>query len=139
MALALSPLNPLLCIKPEAARSVLQGWIPRCGLAYGADWVVYDRHPAHAHSYICVLVMPGQSTTTTPAVSPELLWKHLEGTNRLVTRVSGPTSRTPPWRPMQKPELLWTLLEGTDRVGGLSNQFQEMLLLTTPTATSVHL
>ena len=65
-----------------------QGWIPRCGLAYGADWVVYDRHPAHAHSYICVLVMPGQSTTTTPAVSPELLWKHLEGTNRLVTRVS---------------------------------------------------
>jgi hypothetical protein len=35
-----------------------QGWIPRSGLLYGVDYVVYALHPAAAHSHFSVLLLP---------------------------------------------------------------------------------
>jgi tRNA-splicing endonuclease subunit Sen2 len=36
----------------------LQGWLPRSGLQYGADLVLYRRHPSLVHSDCCALVLP---------------------------------------------------------------------------------
>jgi len=35
-----------------------RGWVVRSGLLYGIDWVLYQRHPAHAHSDYGVIVVP---------------------------------------------------------------------------------
>ncbi len=39
----------------------LQGWLPRSGLQYGADFVLYRRHPSLVHSDCCALVLPESS------------------------------------------------------------------------------
>ena len=36
----------------------LQGWLPRSGLQYGADFVLYRRHPSLVHSDCCALILP---------------------------------------------------------------------------------
>ena len=36
----------------------LQGWLPRSGLLYGVDYVVYQKHPAAMHSEYGVLLLP---------------------------------------------------------------------------------
>ena len=36
----------------------LQGWLPRSGLQYGADLVLYRRHPSLVHSDCCALILP---------------------------------------------------------------------------------
>ena len=36
----------------------LQGWLPRSGLQYGADLVLYRSHPSLVHSDCCALILP---------------------------------------------------------------------------------
>eukprot|EP00887_Chlorella_sp_A99_P007261 scaffold2.g7261.t1 len=60
-----------------------EGWIPRTGLQYGADCVLYQKHPALAHSDYSVLIMP-----LTPGLRPPLSWHDIQITNRLSTQVS---------------------------------------------------
>ena len=79
---------------------MLQGWIPRSGVQYGADLVLYEQHPAVVHSTICVLVVPVtqnndqlDKSSCNAASIPDghdghLAWHGLEGLNRLCTRVS---------------------------------------------------
>jgi hypothetical protein len=35
-----------------------QGWLPRSGLQYGADFVLYRNHPSLVHSDFCVVLAP---------------------------------------------------------------------------------
>ena len=65
-----------------------QGWIARTGLQYGADMVLYRRHPALAHSEYSVLIIP-----RTPGVRPQLSWHDIQVSNRLSAQVR------PTWRP----------------------------------------
>eukprot|EP00878_Enallax_costatus_P014238 GHUV01014893.1.p1 GENE.GHUV01014893.1~~GHUV01014893.1.p1 ORF type:complete len:524 (+),score=214.67 GHUV01014893.1:625-2196(+) len=46
-----------------------KGWLPRSGLLYGADYVLYQLHPEHAHSdfVVSVLVERRNAETETPA------------------------------------------------------------------------
>ena len=37
-----------------------EGWLPRSGLQYGADLVLYRNHPSLVHSDHCVVLRPGQ-------------------------------------------------------------------------------
>lgn len=80
----------------HSALAVLQGWIPRSGLQYGADLVLYEQHPSLVHSTICVVVVPmappasdaEQTLILTPhGTDGALSWHDVEGINRLCVRV----------------------------------------------------
>jgi tRNA-intron lyase len=60
-----------------------KGWVPRTGLQYGADFVLYQRHPALAHSDYSVIVLPVNG----PLARPNLSWHDLQITNRLTAQV----------------------------------------------------
>ena len=70
-----------------------KGWIPRTGLQYGVDFVLYQRHPALAHSDYSVLILPVEGSTqrTSPAFPVQsrstLCWHDLQVTNRLTAQV----------------------------------------------------
>lgn len=76
-----------------------KGWIPRSGLQYGTDLVLYKQHPSLVHSTLCVIIMPmifsreGEpSTTSSPGLmvgshTGVLPWHDAEGLNRLCVRV----------------------------------------------------
>lgn len=65
----------------------LQGWIPRTGLQYGVDLVIYQRHPAIAHSDYSVLVHPLGENVLCEFGRPALSWHDVQVTNRLTTQV----------------------------------------------------
>mmetsp|Transcript_35354 Transcript_35354/g.78519 ORF Transcript_35354/g.78519 Transcript_35354/m.78519 type:complete len:349 (-) Transcript_35354:60-1106(-) len=60
-----------------------KGWLPRAGLLYGVDFVVYQMHPLAVHSEFGVLLIPLEGPHR-----PELGWHDLQITNRLITQVS---------------------------------------------------
>ncbi|KAL0043737.1 hypothetical protein WJX82_004457 [Trebouxia sp. C0006] len=77
-----------------------KGWIPRSGLQYGTDLVLYKQHPSLVHSTLCVIIVPmmfskecaEQSPTSNPGLmvgghSGSLSWHDVEGLNRLCVRV----------------------------------------------------
>ncbi len=51
----------------------MQGWLPRSGLLYGVDYVVYTLHPAAMHSTCSVLLLPVRASHPLPDPPPELL------------------------------------------------------------------
>lgn len=69
-----------------------KGWIPRTGLQYGCDLVLYQRHPALAHSDYAVTIVPlppadgseGRAEERRPAMG----WHDLQISNRLAAQVS---------------------------------------------------
>ena len=76
--------------------ALLQGWIPRSGLQYGTDLVLYEKHPSLVHSTMCVIIVPMAPPTShddqTSAPAPHgadgaLSWHDVEGINRLCIRV----------------------------------------------------
>ncbi|KAL0027480.1 hypothetical protein WJX77_004371 [Trebouxia sp. C0004] len=77
-----------------------KGWIPRSGLQYGTDLVLYKQHPSLVHSTLCVIIIPmmfsrecaERSTTSSPELMVDgqngtLSWHDVEGINRLCVRV----------------------------------------------------
>ncbi|GAB4818884.1 hypothetical protein N2152v2_005930 [Parachlorella kessleri] len=60
-----------------------KGWIPRTGLQYGADMVLYQRHPSLIHSDYSVLIMP-----RSPGWRPPVSWHDIQVLNRLTGQVS---------------------------------------------------
>lgn len=70
------------------------GWLIRSGLQYGADYVLYPRHPNVAHSSLCALVVPpsegpGSSSQAAAAVRagwPQ--WTELQALSRLCVQVN---------------------------------------------------
>lgn len=73
---------PLACLAHRHGAG-LQGWIPRTGLQYGADFVLYQRHPALTHSDYTVLIVP-----LAPGQRPDLGWHDVQVSNRLSTQAS---------------------------------------------------
>lgn len=88
-----------MCVLLQTVYILLQGWIPRSGLQYGADLVLYEQHPSLVHSTVCVLIVPIKEDTQTGSTScstvacaqdgdnGHLAWHSIEGINRLCTRV----------------------------------------------------
>ena len=80
-------------------RVAMQGWVPRSGLQYGVDLVLYEQHPSLVHSTTCVTVVPMKPPgmeNTAEMTDPEamlngqngsLSWQDVEGINRLCIRV----------------------------------------------------
>lgn len=45
----------------------LAGWLPRSGLQYGSDLVLYRNHPSLVHSDFCVVLQPSREVTLAAA------------------------------------------------------------------------
>mmetsp|Transcript_37140 Transcript_37140/g.88294 ORF Transcript_37140/g.88294 Transcript_37140/m.88294 type:complete len:267 (+) Transcript_37140:202-1002(+) len=61
-----------------------KGFLPRCGLQYGADLVIYRRHPSECHSDACVRLVAMASGE--PLRMPS--WHDLSASARLCAQVS---------------------------------------------------
>ena len=59
-----------------------QGWLPRSGLLYGVDYVVYQMHPTAVHSEFGVMLVP-----LVGPHRPHLGWMDVQITNRLINQV----------------------------------------------------
>ncbi|KAG1675023.1 hypothetical protein FOA52_002680 [Chlamydomonas sp. UWO 241] len=60
-----------------------KGWLPRSGLLYGVDYVLYQLHPTAVHSEFGVMVVPGSGPHR-----PDLGWLDVQITNRLINQVA---------------------------------------------------
>lgn len=78
---------PLLYICYHHFRS--KGWIPRTGLQYGVDFVLYQKHPALAHSDYSVTIQTTQAGQSVPngSTRPPLSWHDVQVTNRMTGQV----------------------------------------------------
>ena len=69
-----------------------KGWFARTGLQYGADFTLYQRHPALCHSDYSVLIQtPNAPTSSSSELGPlsrqPATWHTVQVTNRLTTQV----------------------------------------------------
>jgi tRNA-splicing endonuclease subunit Sen2 len=79
-----------------------QGWLPRSGLQYGADFVLYRNHPSLVHSDFCVVLAPeagaggdlnardaGETAPTPPRARLGLRkWTEVQAASRLCVQVN---------------------------------------------------
>jgi len=70
-----------------------KGWIARTGQQYGADYVLYQRHPAIAHSDYSIMIIPLSSSSAQQQqlgespMRPALDWHDVQVLNRMSTQV----------------------------------------------------
>mmetsp|Transcript_26283 Transcript_26283/g.43998 ORF Transcript_26283/g.43998 Transcript_26283/m.43998 type:complete len:257 (+) Transcript_26283:581-1351(+) len=64
-----------------------KGWLPRAGLQYGTQYVLYRQHPSQCHSDYCVLVIPpGEQPPKDDDYFPK--WTDVLATGRLAAQVA---------------------------------------------------
>lgn len=65
-----------------------KGWLPKSGIQYGSDLVLYRNHPSVAHSEYAVIVLPMSEELVTPAGSNAFTtWNDLQTLSRLSVQV----------------------------------------------------
>eukprot|EP00062_Callorhinchus_milii_P017613 gi/632970206/ref/XP_007901521.1/ PREDICTED: tRNA-splicing endonuclease subunit Sen2 [Callorhinchus milii] len=64
-----------------------KGWVPKTGLKYGTDLLLYRKGPPFYHSSYSVVVEMTDDTFQSPALRP-FTWKSLAGLNRITGNVS---------------------------------------------------
>ncbi|KAL2162989.1 hypothetical protein VTH06DRAFT_6825 [Thermothelomyces fergusii] len=66
------------------------GWVPRHGIKFGVDWILYQRGPVFDHSEFGIMVMPSYSDPAWEGCSheePKRSWSWLMGVNRVLSHV----------------------------------------------------
>ena len=66
------------------------GWVPRAGIKFGTDWLLYTRGPVFDHAEYGVHVVPSYSDPYWKSVgkqAPRKSWHWLMGTNRVLSKV----------------------------------------------------
>lgn len=66
------------------------GWVPRAGIKFGVDWLLYTRGPVFDHAEYGVLVLPSYSDAHWKSVgkqAPQRSWHWLMGVNRVLSKV----------------------------------------------------
>lgn len=66
------------------------GWVPRAGIKFGVDWLLYTRGPVFDHAEYGVLVLPSYSDPYWKSVgkeAPHKSWHWLMGVNRVLSKV----------------------------------------------------
>ncbi|KAH6641232.1 hypothetical protein F5144DRAFT_125773 [Chaetomium tenue] len=66
------------------------GWVPRHGIKFGVDWIIYQRGPVFDHSEFGIMVMPAFSDAAWEGhehEEPKRSWSWLMGVNRVLSHV----------------------------------------------------
>jgi tRNA-splicing endonuclease subunit Sen2 len=66
------------------------GWVPRHGIKFGVDYILYQRGPVFDHSEFGVMVLPSFSDKQWEKIeheSPKKTWSWLMGVNRVLSHV----------------------------------------------------
>ncbi|KAG7289207.1 hypothetical protein NEMBOFW57_005570 [Staphylotrichum longicolle] len=66
------------------------GWVPRHGIKFGVDWIIYQRGPVFDHSEFGIMVMPAYSDAAWEGHEHEeerRSWSWLMGVNRVLSHV----------------------------------------------------
>ncbi|KAL2268988.1 hypothetical protein VTJ83DRAFT_3834 [Remersonia thermophila] len=66
------------------------GWVPRHGIKFGVDWILYQRGPVFDHSEFGIMVMPAYSDAgweDGDHEEPRRPWSWLMGVNRVLSHV----------------------------------------------------
>ncbi|KAK0739437.1 hypothetical protein B0T21DRAFT_284576, partial [Apiosordaria backusii] len=66
------------------------GWVPRHGIKFGVDWILYQRGPVFDHSEFGLMVMPAFSDVRWKEYEhqkPKKSWSWLMGVNRVLSHV----------------------------------------------------
>jgi len=66
------------------------GWVPRHGIKFGVDWIIYQRGPVFDHSEFGIMVMPAYSDAAWEGHDHEeekRSWSWLMGINRVLSHV----------------------------------------------------
>jgi tRNA-splicing endonuclease subunit Sen2 len=66
------------------------GWVPRHGIKFGVDWIIYQRGPVFDHSEFGIMVMPSFSDAAWEEhehEEPRRSWSWLMGVNRVLSHV----------------------------------------------------
>ncbi|KAL2117962.1 hypothetical protein VTJ04DRAFT_7622 [Mycothermus thermophilus] len=66
------------------------GWVPRHGIKFGVDWIIYQRGPVFDHSEFGIMVMPAYSDPgweNEEHEEPRRPWSWLMGVNRVLSHV----------------------------------------------------
>lgn len=66
------------------------GWVPRAGIKFGVDWLLYYRGPVFDHAEYGVVVLPSYSDPYWTAVgkeAPRRSWHWFMGVNRVLSKV----------------------------------------------------
>ncbi|KAH6850590.1 hypothetical protein B0I37DRAFT_117230 [Chaetomium sp. MPI-CAGE-AT-0009] len=66
------------------------GWVPRHGIKFGVDWIIYQRGPVFDHSEFGIMVMPAFSDAAWGEhehEEPKRSWSWLMGVNRVLSHV----------------------------------------------------
>lgn len=66
------------------------GWVPRAGIKFGVDWLLYTRGPVFDHAEYGVLVLPSYSDPYWKSMgkqAPQKSWHWLMGVNRVLSKV----------------------------------------------------
>jgi tRNA-splicing endonuclease subunit Sen2 len=66
------------------------GWVPRHGIKFGVDWILYQRGPVFDHSEFGIMVLPSYSHPSWEYhehEEPKRSWSWLMGVNRVLSHV----------------------------------------------------
>ncbi|KAJ9134278.1 tRNA-splicing endonuclease subunit Sen2 [Pleurostoma richardsiae] len=66
------------------------GWVPRPGIKFGVDWMLYDKGPVFSHAEFGLLVLPSYSSPEWKEQgrqAPRRSWHWLHGINRVLSHV----------------------------------------------------
>ncbi|KAK4233643.1 hypothetical protein C8A03DRAFT_19320 [Achaetomium macrosporum] len=66
------------------------GWVPRHGIKFGVDWILYQRGPVFDHSEFGIMVLPSYSHPAWEEhkhEEPKRSWSWLMGVNRVLSHV----------------------------------------------------
>ncbi|KAK4040030.1 hypothetical protein C8A01DRAFT_16060 [Parachaetomium inaequale] len=66
------------------------GWVPRHGIKFGVDWIIYQRGPVFDHSEFGIMVVPAYSDAAWEGrehQEPKKSWSWLMGVNRVLSHV----------------------------------------------------
>lgn len=87
---ALGPDDPFLVNYAVYHHFRSLGWVPRHGIKFGVDWILYQRGPVFDHSEFGIMVMPAFSDPLWQEHEHDVLaksWSWLMGVNRVLSHV----------------------------------------------------
>ncbi|KAK4099527.1 hypothetical protein N658DRAFT_160161 [Parathielavia hyrcaniae] len=87
---ALGPDDPFLVNYAVYHHFRSLGWVPRHGIKFGVDWIIYQRGPVFDHSEFGIMVVPAYSDPAWEGhehEEPRRSWSWLMGVNRVLSHV----------------------------------------------------